>query len=336
MVDLHAAESAWARRMSDPAEAWAYVRSAAELPQAFVIRGYLSWREGRHMEALEALEAVEPWLRKESHGRWLARALNLKGAVLLDVGQSPQALTLFQEQLTLAQQAGDAEMVALAHNDIGVQLVWDDPERARLRYQMALDVARDAGPGLEATVGLAAFNLSVAEWELGHAERSTRLLELAEEQVSAAQAWPYWVGVVSQQALRMAEAGELDLARRRFEAALARTLPVESRRFLTFHLAKLEAQYGDPAAALNGLAELHSWSITRVDMLDDVLQVQAAAQARLGDHQSAYHTLLNMVKAIQVRHEDELRTQLKVVEAVHRTEETRRNVDALRRGTGAA
>lgn len=287
------------------------------------------------MDALDAIDAAEPWLRTEREWRWLARAVNLKGTVLVDVGQSPQAMTLFQEQLMLAQRAGDAEMVALAHNDIGVQLVWDDPARARLRFQTALDVARDAGPGLEATVGLAAFNLSVAERELGHAERSTRLLALAEEQVSAAHAWPYWVGVVSQQALRMAEAGELDLARRRFEAALARTLPVESRRFLTFHQAKMEAQYGDPTAALNGLAELQSWSTTRVDMLDDVLQVQATAQARLRDHRSAYYTLLNMVKAIQTRHEEELRTQLKVVEAVHRTEEARRNVDALQRGQGA-
>ena len=127
MVELHAAESAWAMRMSGPVEAWAFVRSAVDLPQASVIRAYLSWREGRHLEALEALDTVEPWLRTERDWRWLARAVNLKGAVLLDVGQSPQALTLFQEQLMLAQQAGDAEMVALAHNDIGVQLVWDDP-----------------------------------------------------------------------------------------------------------------------------------------------------------------------------------------------------------------
>ena len=136
-------------------------------------------------------------------------------------------------------------------------------------------------------------------------------------------------------ALRLAEAGEIDLARRHFEAALARTLPVESRRFLTFHLAKLEAQYGAPSAALTGLAELQSWSTTRVDMLDDVLQVQAAAQARLGDYHSAYHTLLNMVQAIQIRHDEELSVQLKVVEAVHRTEETRRNAEALLHRQGA-
>lgn len=332
---MHAAEQAWAQRMSDPDASWAFVHLHAGRSQAAVLRAYLRWREGRHMEAMEDVSTVESWLRAERHWGWLARALNLKGAVLLDMGQSLQALTLFQEQLTLAQQAGDAEMIALAHNDIGVQLVWDDPERARLRFQMAFEVARDAGPEHQATMGLAAFNLSVVEKELGQMDLSARLLEVAEDHVSAARAWPYWAGVVSQRALRLAEAGEIDLARRHFEAALARTLPVESRRFLTFHLAKLEAQYGAPSAALTGLAELQSWSTTRVDMLDDVLQVQAAAQARLGDYHSAYHTLLNMVQAIQIRHDEELSVQLKVVEAVHRTEETRRNAEALLHRQGA-
>ncbi|THF71648.1 diguanylate cyclase [Deinococcus sp. Arct2-2] len=337
MTDQQAAECAWASRMSDPAAAWAFAEfTPTEQPvqqsaQALVLRAYLNWREGRYPEALEDVDAAEPSLREAGQLVWLARAVNVKGAVLMSIGQAPQALALFQEQLALAQQAGDAEMAALAHNDIGVQLIWDDPERARLRYQMAFDVAHEAGPGLEATLGLAAFNISVAEQDLGHTERSQIMLDVAEEQVIAAHAWPYWVGVVSQQALRLAAAGEVSAARTRLTAALARSLPLESCRFLTFHLAKLEAQHGDPASALAHLDELAAWDTTRVDMLDDVLQVRASAQARLGEFQAAYLTLLDMVAAVKTRHTEELSTQLKVVETVHRTEETRRNMELLRR-----
>lgn len=337
MTDEQAAEQAWASRMSDPEEAVAYVHSALAhsvyLPQAFVVRAYLQWREGRYPEALADVDAALLSLRKAGQLVWLARGLNIKGAVLLCSGQAPQALVLFREQLTVAQQAANAEMEALAHNDIGVQLIWDDPERARLRFQMAFEVARadDAGPGLEATVGLAAFNLSVAEQELGHTERSRAMLDLAEEQVIAARAWPYWVGVISQQALRLAAAGEVSAARDRLCAALARSLPLESCRFLTFHLAKFEAQYGDPASALAHLEFLKAWAHTRVDMLDDVLGVRASAQARLGDYHSAYLTLQEMLIAVQTRHKEELSTQLKVVETVHRTEETQRSMESLRR-----
>ncbi|UQN10042.1 hypothetical protein [Deinococcus sp. QL22] len=102
-----------------------------------MLRAYLNWREGRYPEGLQDIDAAEPTLREAGHWVWLARALHIKGAVLMSVGQ--------------AREAADAEMAALAHNDIGVQLVWDDPERARLRFQMAFDVAHEAGPGLEAT-----------------------------------------------------------------------------------------------------------------------------------------------------------------------------------------
>ncbi|UQN10044.1 hypothetical protein [Deinococcus sp. QL22] len=65
-------------------------------------------------------------------------------------------------------------------------------------------------------------------------------------------------------------------------------------------------------------------------MLDDVLQVRASAQARLGKHHSAYLTLLEMVQAVKTRCKKELSTQLKVVETVHRTEETRQNMELFR------
>ncbi|UQN10043.1 hypothetical protein [Deinococcus sp. QL22] len=55
---------------------------------------------------------------------------------------------------------------------------------------------------------------------------------------------------MSQQALRLAAAGEVEAARSRLNAVLVRPLPTESRRFLTFHSAKLEANSGDPASAL--------------------------------------------------------------------------------------
>ncbi|WP_168734962.1 diguanylate cyclase [Deinococcus sp. KSM4-11] len=258
--------------------------------------------------------------------------LNIQGAVMLGTGQPAAALAYLEQQLQVAQVVGDLEMEGLAHNDIGVLLVWDDAGRAAERYQMAYDVFRAAGSGHEANLGLSAFNLSVAYREQGDRLRSDALLAHAEELVRGAEAWPYWVGIVNQRALRLAEQGQTEAALALFlDAAHDHPdLPVESVRFLRFFQAKVLVLAGDPAAALAILDELHVWFLTRRDMLDDVLDVRAQAEAALGDMTRAYSTMRALLDTVRARYRQEQEVQLKALETVQRTAETQRAAQQLR------
>lgn len=315
-------EQAWAVRMSDRALA---LETAGGHPRSAgheVLRAYLHWRDAQYDEAFLCLERADARM-KEAPAIWAARAANVRGVVLLNLGRGDDALAAFQTQLTLARGANDPEMEGLAHNDIGVLLVWDDPERALLRYQMAFEVLRDAGEAHRASLGLATFNLSVACAELGQRERSDALLAQATGLVRQAQAWPYWVGTVSQQALRAAAAGNLDLARR-FFTDLPPGLPADSHDTLRFFGAKMEALYGDPVRAVTRLAELLSWLAGRDDMRDDFLKTQAHALERCGDFEGATRVLHALLACVRERHAREREMGLKVTETMHRTEETRR------------
>ncbi|GHF44153.1 diguanylate cyclase (GGDEF)-like protein [Deinococcus metalli] len=296
-----------------------------------VLSAYVEWRDGAYAEALAALGRAAATL-VPFHPRWLARMLNLRGVVMLHTGQPAAALAYFQQQLHLAQWAADPEMEGLAHNDIGVLLVWDDPQRAAERYRAAYDVFRAAGPDHGAHLGLSAFNLSVAYREQGDAVQSEALLLHAEDLVRRARAWPYWVGIVSQRALRLAESGRTAEALASFTAALEQhpDLPLESARYLRFFHAKVLVMAGDPAGALAILDDLHVWLITRRDMLDDVLDVRAHAHAALGDLAAAYATMRELLDTVQARHRLEREVQLKALETVHRTEEARRSAQRLR------
>lgn len=315
-------ERAWAVRMSHRALA---LETAEEPPASAghaVLRAYLHWRDAEYDEAFVCLERADARM-EEAPPVWAARAANVRGVVLLNLGRSDAALAAFQNQLTLAREAHDPEMEGLAHNDIGVLLVWDDPQRALLRYQMAAQVFRDAGETHRANLGLATFNLSVVYAELGQRERSDALLAQATELVREARAWPYWVGTVSQQALRAAAAGHLEVARH-LVTDIPPGLPADSHDTLRFFGAKLEALHGDPARAVTGLGALSGWLAGRDDMRDDFLETQAHALERLGDFQGAARVLRALLACVRGRHKREQDMGLKVTETMHRTEETRR------------
>ncbi|MCP2014615.1 diguanylate cyclase (GGDEF)-like protein [Deinococcus sp. HSC-46F16] len=315
-------ERAWAVRMSDRALA---LETAGEQPRSVgheVLRAYLHWRDAQYDEAFLCLERADARM-EEAPPVWAARAANVRGVTLLNLGRGGAALAAFQSQLTLAREARDPETEGLAHNDIGVLLVWDDPQRALLRFRMAYQVFQDAGEAQRANLGLAAFNLSVAHAELGQHERSDALLAQATGLVREARAWPYWVGTVSQQALRAAAAGNLDLARH-LVTEIPADLPADSHDTLRFFAAKVEALHGDPARAITALEELSGWLAGRDDMRDDFLETQAYALERLGDFQEAARVLRALLACVRGRHGREQEMGLKVTETMHRTEETRR------------
>lgn len=326
-------ELCWSLRMSAPAQ----VRECLDegipescQPQAAVLDAYFDWRDGRLAEALTRLDEAEVALRTADDRLWLARALNVKGVVLQQLSQGAQALTLFQEQLSLAQQIGDTEMEGIAHNDIGVLLIWDDPERARARYQMALDIFSADAENQQAGIGLAAYNLSVAHFELGNRERSAELLIQAEAAILTAKAWPYWVGVMSQWAMRLAEEGQTEQARELFSKARGKwaDLPGDSRQLLVFYEAKVELESGRADTALERFTALEAWMQTRHDMLDEYLSDFAQACALGGDHEAAYTLMVRAYKSVGDRHRTEQEMQLKALETVHRSQELQRQSEA--------
>ncbi len=356
--------------MSDPALAAQVAAPWAQEAGHAVLRAYVLRAAGEPDGVLETLEQAEPDLRAAGEELWRARALGLRGDVLIGLGQPQEALDCFQAQLALAQEIGDLEMQGMAHNDTGVILIWNDPQRARQRFQLAYDLFATA-PHEQANWGLAAFNLSVAYWELGERDLSDRYLAEAQERVRAARAWPYWAGVVSQRAQRLGEAGETALARQLFREADTLDMPPESRDHLRFFEAKTETLHGDAARGLALLEALRPWTLRRQDMLDDYLDVLARAQRRLGDQAAAYDTMrgllagvtglhrreqlthgvvgggrvaqaalgpgqhvqvvVELLAAVQARHAREQATQLRRLEAQHRAEEAQRAVSHLSR-----
>ena len=323
-------QRAWSLRMSDPALAAALAAPWAGEADAEVLRAYAAWTSGDSPGALETLDRAEPALSGAGDRQWLARLYGLRGDLLLGLGQAHGALECFQEQLALGQEAGDLEMQGLAHNDTGVIFMWNDAQRARQRFQLAYDLFSVA-PEDQANRGLAAFNLSVAYWELGEREQSDRFLDEAQGHVLAARAWPYWAGVVSQRAQRLGAAGDIAQARRLFREADALEMSAESRESLRFFEAKAETLYGDAGLALSVLETLRPWTARRQDMLDDYLDVLAQAQRRLNDPEAAYDTMRELLAAVQARHAREQATQLQRLEAQHRAEEAQRAVSHLSR-----
>ena len=318
--------------MSSPGTTRALAERHLPAPEAYVLQAYLAWRAGTYDEALEALTVAAAEWPTSAPTIWQARAVGIQGDVLLGLGHGQQALVCFQQQLHWGQAMGDAEMEGLAHNDIGVLLIWDDPDGARQRYQLAYDVFQAAGTEQRAGLGLAAFNLSVAYHELGDAVRSEALLSHALEVLDQTQAWPYWIGVISQQALRLAEAGRLEEARRLSLDAEASQpdLPPDSLSTLQFFRAKLEVQHGDALRALALLDALQGWIGTRQDMLDDYLEVRAQALDRTGRPREAYRTMCELLDAVRHRHDGERVTQLKALEVLGRLEDVQRAAATLR------
>ena len=324
------AEHAWQLRMSDPQAALDLALLSSGQPYAAIVRAYAAWRASAYDEALTLIEESEALMWTQKEFRWLARATGIRGDVLLAIGQERRALGCFQEQLRLAQMAQDVEMEGLAHNDTGVLLIWDDPDRAVQRFQLAYDLYSAAGAGHEANLGLSALNLSVAHRELGHHDLSDVLLIQAEALILQARAWPYWIGVINQRLLRLVAQNRIEEARELVLAAQTLDLPVDSRHTLQFFHAKAELEQGNPQLALTLLSGLTTWLETRQDMLDDYLDAYNRAQHATGDLLGAYNTLRQLLEAVKARNDRERTTELKALEIIHRTAEAQRAASEFR------
>lgn len=335
------AEGAWAARFTDPAGAGAWVQASlpdpALRPCAQVVLAFLRWRAGELVSALDQVMQAEATLRERGNERWLARALSMLAVLAGESGQAERALRLLQEQLELVRRLGDVEMQASAYNDFGVQIGWDDPERALTYYQRAFDLLEEQGvpggaspyPGIH---GIAALNIAEIHLLRGRDAAGEAMTDRGGDLLEQARAWTFWPGYVTLRVKLLSRQGRLDDARELIRDAFARLGEpprpdglagpplTEPAQLLHAAAAHLEFEAGDPRRALEWLGGLEDWPNVRPELLPEFLDLRARIEAAGGDHAAAYRTARQLLAVTEARHAAERDTQIKQLEVLHRTE----------------
>ncbi|MCD0164824.1 GGDEF domain-containing protein [Deinococcus sp. 12RED42] len=332
------AEQAWAARFTDPAGADAWVQASLPdltlRPCAQVVLGFLRWRAGELVGALDQVMQAEVTLRERGDERWLARALSMLAVLAGESGQAERALRLLQEQLELVRRLGDVEMQASAYNDFGVQIGWDDPERALTYYQRAFDLLEERAlsggasphPGIH---GIAALNIAEIHLLRGRDAEGEAMTGRGGELLEQARAWTFWPGYVTLRVKLLSRQGHLDDARQLIRDAFARLGErldprgpplTEPAQLLHAAAAHLEFEAGDPQRALEWLAGLEDWPNVRPELVPEFLDLRARIEAAGGDHAAAYRTARQLLAVTEARHAAERDTQVKQLEVLHRTE----------------
>jgi diguanylate cyclase (GGDEF)-like protein len=88
--------------------------------QALITQAYVFWREGHLAEALEDIQDALPLMRDHTPLTWLARALNVRNCIFLELGDFAQGTAGLEEQLLVSRAAADFEMEGCALHDLGV------------------------------------------------------------------------------------------------------------------------------------------------------------------------------------------------------------------------
>ncbi|GGR73156.1 hypothetical protein GCM10008959_38200 [Deinococcus seoulensis] len=331
------AEQAWSLRFTDPGEASALAgqltgADAAQRAQAQVVQGFLLWRAGDLLRSLEQVTQAEATLRDLNDERWLARALSMQAVLLGDVGEGERALRILQEELELVRRIGDTEMEASANNDFGVQIAWDDPERALQYYQRAYDLLDRADPPCPSIQGIAALNMAEVYLQRQQLELGDALTERGGQLLHQAQAWSFWPFYVSLRATCLTREGRFDEARTLIREAFTRLGdhqsaagqpgpdPIESVQMLRTTAARTEYDSGHPDRALAWLRDMETWPGTRSELKIEYLDLRASIQAELGDHAAAYRSVRQLLDVSRTRHAYERDAQIKSLEVLHRTD----------------
>lgn len=175
-------EEAWALRDRDRQRSRALLDGLTEAtPAADTLRAYLAWRAGDHAWALTCAEAALASLSAQAPQRWLMRALNVRGCLLLELGDQLGASEALEAQVARARELGDPCEEALGLHDLGVLHMGRDPQRAAPYLRAARELAQRHGDGR--TLAFIAFNsgcLQLLHPDLASAEADFRAaLELA-------------------------------------------------------------------------------------------------------------------------------------------------------------
>ncbi|MCD0177791.1 tetratricopeptide repeat protein, partial [Deinococcus sp. 14RED07] len=156
-------DTAWEARDAQPSLARALVQpelGGPDDPQAGVIAGYLLWRDGALPDAVERVTLSLNRLRLEPPSVWLGRGLNILAALQSQLNRPDLAVSLYQEQVDLARHIRDPELSATALHDLGVELRFSDPERARQHITEALLIFQ----GMNYAHGVAVAHTNLADF----------------------------------------------------------------------------------------------------------------------------------------------------------------------------
>ncbi len=131
-----------------------------------------------------------------------SQGLLLRARALKQKGDYTAALQAFQDQLKLAEQTGDQSQIANFHGAIGgIMMIQEQYAEARQHFEEGR--ARYKASGNQLYEGYALMNLGAAQWELGNADESRKMLEQAS--VIANQASASFVALQAAIALNRAE-----------------------------------------------------------------------------------------------------------------------------------
>ncbi len=315
------------------------------IARAKIVMAFVVWREGHLAEALEYIQPALATMREGGSLVWLARALNVRFCIDSELGEFTQCVTLLEEQLKVAREAGDLEMEACAVHDTGVIHLEREPSKAEPFLRRALELFEKAG--LKDGHAYSLLNLAIVRESQGDLSEARQLLQ--EVIVLANQHCLESVkthAVAQQGRLELAK-GNLGEARDLFILALERTeqtvdrplaevMPSlvscyrqlgelsEARVVLVCHLAALLREGFFPVAV-----QAH-------ELLTDILEEEGDFQAALKhsrEHMRLYRKVYtqeheNKVRALEVLHRTKLAEQKVLIEE-QRNKDLRRALDEL-------
>ena len=126
--------------------------------------------------ALQYAEQALPFYQQGNYRKETSQTLILSGRANSLKGNYAAALTAFEEQLQLAEKAGDPAQIAQAHMDIGISLVQQEQYPQALdHFDKNLEINRSLGD--QQTIGYSLANLGNTLWQLGRYPEASKAFE---------------------------------------------------------------------------------------------------------------------------------------------------------------
>ncbi|GGR65626.1 hypothetical protein GCM10008959_29920 [Deinococcus seoulensis] len=312
-------QAAWQARDEQPERARQLADAELGGPldaQAGIIAGYLLWRGGDLPQAAERISRSLLRLRQPPPSVWLGRGLNILAALQSQLNRPDLAVTLYEEQLALARSIHDPELLATALHDLGVELRFSDPDRARQHITEAISTFDSLGYDF----GVAVAHLNLAESEQHRGNPHAALFH-----AQAALAYPgvhrHPLMAAELHATLLATYHALGDPRAHHSADSLRTL-TEQHAHPEVHLsaALALATHAPPpqAADLLEAALQRAQELGSHTLLPAVHEQLSAAHAALGNHERALHHLHETLRLTRERHAAERHQSFQSFEVLQR------------------
>jgi tetratricopeptide (TPR) repeat protein len=145
------------------------------LARSLCTLGYLDMRRGDHAQGLSQLLKSLELCEAHRLDAVLPHVLDGIAGIYFQIGDLPTALAYMHRQLAVAEQMGNAELVANAHNNLaGVYIQTGEHERAIAALEQNLEIADRHG--FQRMQAIAAINLAETQRMAGNFEQAQRHL----------------------------------------------------------------------------------------------------------------------------------------------------------------